>query len=94
VKQSILAARALSPPRAGRAQGEGALPLGSDEFETAMGVINTIRIQPFISGKVLDPQRRHWSYGPYCNDLYPNEVRNLPPLFVEEHEAMFAELVE
>ena len=34
-----------------------------DEFETATGVINTIGIHPFISGKVLDPQRRHWSYG-------------------------------
>ena len=64
-----------------------------DEFETATGVINTIGIHPFISGKVLDPQRRHWSYGPYGNDRYPNEVRNLPPLFEGEYEAMFAGLV-
>jgi hypothetical protein len=64
-----------------------------DEFETATGVINTIGIHPFISGKVLDPQRRHWSYGPYCNDRYPNEVRDLSPLFEGEYEAMFAGLV-
>jgi hypothetical protein len=64
-----------------------------DEFETATGVINTIGIHPFISGKVLDPQRRHWSYGPYGNDRYSNEVRNLPPLFEGEYEAMFAGLV-
>lgn len=64
-----------------------------DEFETATGVINTVGIHPFISGKVLDPQRRYWSYGPYSNDRYPNEVRNLPPLFEDEYEAMFAGLV-
>lgn len=64
-----------------------------DEFETATGVINTIGIHPFTSGKVLDPRRRQWSYGAHCNDQYPNEVRNLPPLFEAEYEAMFAGLV-
>ena len=38
--------------------------------------------------KIIDPR----SYGPYCNDRYPNEVRDLAPLFEGEYEAMFAGL--
>jgi hypothetical protein len=68
--------------------------MSAHEFETAMGVIGMVGIQPFIPGKVLDPQFRHWTYGAYCNDRYPNEVRSMPPLFVAEYEAMFAGLVE
>ena len=64
-----------------------------DEFETAAGIINTLGIHPFVSGKVRDPQHRHWSYGPFCNDQYPNEVRKLPPLFADQFETMFAGLL-
>jgi hypothetical protein len=63
-----------------------------DEFETAVGVMNTIGIYPFISGKVADPERRHWNYGAYCNDRYTEEVRDLPALFDDEYVAMFAEI--
>jgi hypothetical protein len=64
-----------------------------DEFETAAGIINTIGIHPLISGKVNDPQYRHWSYAAYCNDRYANEVHNLPQLFDDEYQAMFAEVI-
>jgi hypothetical protein len=66
--------------------------MSADEFETAIGVLGMIGIHPFISGKVLDPQLRHWTYGAYCAHRHPNEVKNLPPLFLDEYEAMFAEL--
>jgi hypothetical protein len=67
--------------------------MSAHEFETAMGALGMIGIRPFISGKVLDPQFRHWTYGAYCTDQYPDEVRSLPPLFDDEYEAMFAGLV-
>lgn len=63
-----------------------------DEFETAAGVIDLIGVHPFISNKVQDPERRHWSYSAYCNDRYIDEIRNLPPLFADEYDAMFAGL--
>jgi hypothetical protein len=62
------------------------------EFETAMGVINTTGVHPFISGKVLDPDLRRWGFGPYCSDRYADEVANLPQLFHDEFDAMFSEL--
>jgi hypothetical protein len=64
-----------------------------DEFETAAGVINLTGVHPFVSEKVEDPERRRWSYGAYYNDRYTDEVRNLPPLFADEYDAMFAGLV-
>jgi hypothetical protein len=67
--------------------------MSAHEFETAMGVLGMTGIHRFISGKVLDPQFRHWTYGAYCSDRYRKEVRNLPPLFDDEYEAMFAGLV-
>lgn len=63
-----------------------------DEFESAAGVINLIGVHPFISGKAEDPERRRWSYGAYYNDRYTDEVRNLPPLFADGYDAMFADL--
>jgi hypothetical protein len=33
-----------------------------DEFETVAGVVNAVGIRPFISGKVVDPERRFWAY--------------------------------
>jgi hypothetical protein len=65
-----------------------------DEFEKAIGVINTVGVHPFISGKVLDPERRRWAYGAYCSDRYKGEVTNLPGLFHDEYNAMFAGLCE
>jgi hypothetical protein len=64
-----------------------------DEFETATGVINTIGVHPFVSGKVNDPQYRLWSYGAYCNNRYANEVHHLPQLFNDEYQALFADLI-
>jgi hypothetical protein len=63
-----------------------------DECETAIGVINSVGVHPFISGKVLDRERRFWTYGSYYNDRYAEEVGSLPDLFQDEYEAMFAEL--
>ena len=63
-----------------------------DECETAAGVINSVGVHPFISGKVRDPQRRLWAYGAYYNDRYAKEVGGLPNLFQDEYDAMFAEL--
>ena len=63
-----------------------------DECETATGVINSVGMRPFISGKVLDPERRFWAYGAYYNDRFAEEVVSLPGLFQDEYEAMFAEL--
>jgi hypothetical protein len=62
------------------------------ELEIAAGVINTVGIHPFISGKVLDREFRRWGYLAYCNDQYPTEVTNLVPLFRDEFDAMFADL--
>jgi hypothetical protein len=61
-----------------------------DELEKAAGVINLVGVHPFISGKVRDPERRRWAYGAYCNDRFPAEVANLPDLFRDEFDAMFA----
>jgi hypothetical protein len=63
-----------------------------DELETTAGVINSVGVHPFISGKVLDPERRYWTYGAYCNDRYARQVAGLPDLFEDEFDAMFAEL--
>ena len=63
-----------------------------DELETAAGVINSIGIHPFISGKLQDPAYRNWGYSAYCCDRYADEVGNLPPLFADEYDAMFAGL--
>jgi hypothetical protein len=64
-----------------------------DEFETAAGIINSVGIHPFISGKANNPKYHHWSYSAYCNDRYSDEVRNLPLLFEEEYHAMFADVI-
>jgi hypothetical protein len=60
-----------------------------DEFEKASGIINVVGVEPFISGKVRDQERRLWAYHSYCNDRYRNELRNLPRLFDDEYEAVF-----
>lgn len=61
-----------------------------DEFEKAAGVISAVGIHPFIFGKLEDPELRRWAYGAYCNDRHREIVRNLPRLFHDEYEAMFA----
>ncbi|MGM5022146.1 hypothetical protein [Tardiphaga sp. 367_B4_N1_1] len=66
--------------------------LSVHEFEKAAGVINTVGIHPFISGKVLDPEFRRWGFAAYCNERYPNEVAALPRLFRDEFDAMFSDL--
>jgi hypothetical protein len=63
-----------------------------DEFEKVTGVINTVGVHPFVTGKVLDGKFRYWTYNAYCNDRYADEVINLPPLFNDEYDAMFAEI--
>lgn len=63
-----------------------------DELESAAGVINTVGVHAFISGKVLDPALRYWAYGAYCNEKYKEQVADLPALFEDEYEAMFAGL--
>jgi hypothetical protein len=63
-----------------------------DEFETAIGVVNTVGVHTFVSGKVLDPERRRWAYGAYCLDRYKKEVGDLPSVFDDEFEAMFSAL--
>jgi hypothetical protein len=64
--------------------------LSVDEFEKASGVINTVGIRPAIEGKAQHPEFRRWGFEAYCNDQYKNEVRNLPDLFRDEYETMFA----
>ena len=64
-----------------------------DEFETAAGVINTTNADAFISGKIKDPQRRHWGYSAYCGDCYAEAVAKLPVLFDDEFNALFADIV-
>jgi hypothetical protein len=66
--------------------------LSVHELEKAAGVINAVGIHPFISGKVLDADFRRWGYTAYCNERYADEVTNLPPLFRDEFDAMFADL--
>jgi hypothetical protein len=63
------------------------------EFEKAAGVINAVGIHPFIAEKVFDQQFSRWGYGMYCSNQYRNEVANLPPLFHDEYDSMFAHLV-
>lgn len=66
--------------------------LSVDEFETASGVINAAGIKPVIQGKAQDPEFRRWGFEAYCNHQYRNEVRNLPNIFRDEYNAMFANL--
>jgi hypothetical protein len=62
------------------------------ELEKAAGVINAAGVHPFFSGKALDPEFGRGGFGAYCNERYPNEVANLPHLFRDEFDAMFAGL--
>ena len=62
------------------------------ELEKAAGIINTVGIQLFISGKVLDPELRRWGFGAYCNHRYPNDVANQQHLFRDEFDSMFSTL--
>ncbi len=64
----------------------------ANEFETIAGVINTVGIHPFISGKIGDPELRRWAYGAYCNHSYKSVVAELPLLFSEEFDQMFSHL--
>jgi hypothetical protein len=66
--------------------------LSVHEFEKAAGVINVVGIHAFVSGKVHDQEFRRWGYWAYCSHQYPNEVANLPDLFHDAYEAMFAGL--
>jgi hypothetical protein len=66
--------------------------LSVDEFENASGVINAAGIQPVIQGKAQNPEFRRWGFEAYCNHQYRNEVRNLPEMFRDEYNAMFANL--
>jgi hypothetical protein len=63
-----------------------------DELEKVTGVINTVGVHRFISGKALDAELRYWTYGAYCNEQFSDAVRGLPPLFDDEYDALFAEL--
>jgi hypothetical protein len=62
------------------------------EFEKVSGVINVSGIDPFVSGKMLDPELKQWDYRAYCNHRYPEVVAQLPALFKAEFNAMFADL--
>jgi hypothetical protein len=66
--------------------------LSVDELENASGVINAAGIRPVIQRKVEQPEFHHWGFGAYCKDQYRDEVRNLPGLFHDEYDAMFATL--
>jgi hypothetical protein len=62
------------------------------ELEKAAGVINSVGIHPFMSGKLRDPEFPRWSFGPYADNRYANEVAGLDHLFRDEFDAMFANL--
>jgi hypothetical protein len=66
--------------------------LSVHEIEKTSGVINAAGIQPVVLGKVQHPEFRRWGFGAYCRDQYRQEVRNLPDLFRDEYQAMFANL--
>jgi hypothetical protein len=54
--------------------------------------MNAVGVHPFVSGKMLDPEFRRWGFAAYCNDQYRNELANLPRLFRDEFDAMFANI--
>jgi hypothetical protein len=62
------------------------------EIGKVAGVVNTVGVIPFISGKMNDPEFRNAAYGAYCNNRYSDEVRSLSHLFRDEFDAMFADL--
>jgi hypothetical protein len=66
--------------------------LSVHELETAAGVVNVAGVQRVISGKVQNPEFRGWGFAAYCSKQYRNEVRNLPEMFRDEYDAMFADL--
>jgi hypothetical protein len=62
------------------------------EIGKVAGVVNVVGIVPFASGKINDPEFKHSAFGAYCNNRYPDEVRSLRHLFIDEFDAMFADL--
>jgi hypothetical protein len=56
----------------------------------AVGCPYTIALFGFTSDKMLDPELRRQRFGAYCDERYPNEAANLPDLFRDEFDAMFA----
>lgn len=64
-----------------------------DELETASGIISSVGIAAFMEGKLRDPERRGWAYHSYSWDRFPNQATALPPLFREECDAIFGEIM-
>jgi hypothetical protein len=63
-----------------------------DEFETAAGVTSSVGIHAFWSGKLENAERRRWPFRSYCRDCFLEQVRDLPHLFYDEYQAMFADI--
>lgn len=66
--------------------------LSVHEFERASGVMSAVGIAPFVAPKVEDADLNRWPFVSYCNDRFPEAVSELPDLFHDEYEAMFADV--
>lgn len=69
------------------------LIMSVDEFEKVAGIIDKVSIKDFIANKISNSELKYWSFGSYCGDRYKEQLANLPPLFLDEYDAMFSELV-
>ena len=61
-----------------------------DEFETAIGVTNTVGIPAYWSGKLGNADKRRWPFRSYSQEAFAEVLMDLPELFHDEFEAMFA----
>jgi hypothetical protein len=62
------------------------------DFEKSCGVINATGISPFIIDKIADADLKRWAFGAYCNHKYRDIVSELPSLFLDDFDQLFANI--
>ncbi len=66
--------------------------LSVHELESSARFFNEIDISTLVLGRALDPEYSRWGFAAYCSDRYGRDRPALPPLFQDEHDALFAHL--
>ncbi|MGB0085532.1 MAG: hypothetical protein WBP94_09200 [Rhodomicrobiaceae bacterium] len=65
--------------------------MSSDEFETAIGIINQVGIDAFIGGKVRCDEYKNWHYFNYTREVHKEAMKDIKPPFNEEFDKLFKE---
>lgn len=66
--------------------------LSVDELERAARYFNEVDLTTLVYGRARNNDYSRWGFASYCSDAYGQSRPQLPPLFEEEHEALFANL--